>query len=236
VFPWQHFEYPSLFSLRNLLWHIGSTDMCVKGNIVFSGKEKDLPEPPENWLVAWRGWQSPSNSWDSTQNKSACKDLNMLVLCYTFISHIAAVLALCTAAAAAGTTTTTITTITITTTMHTINYKPLLVTHDSKEFGSPWLESTFFSPLPASWTVCQQAQALHQYTKKEVKHVLKGKWMSSVCVFMCAHAQTYVVHVTCAHLCISVLLFVCVNELVYHLITLISNCVCPETLYLLLVI
>jgi len=76
-------------------------------------------------------------------NKSARKDPNMPVLHYTFISHIVAVLALCTAVAADTTTTTTTTTInaititTSTTTVHAINYKPLLVTHDSKEFGSP---------------------------------------------------------------------------------------------------
>lgn len=69
VFPWQHFEYPSLFSPQNLLWHGGSTDMCVKGNTVFSVKEKYLPQPPESWMVAWRGWHSPSNSWDSTHTK-----------------------------------------------------------------------------------------------------------------------------------------------------------------------
>jgi len=73
-------------------------------------------------------------------NKSACKDPNMPVLHYTFISHIVAVLALCTAVAADTTTATTTTTnaiTTTTTTMHAINYKPLLVTHDSKEYGSP---------------------------------------------------------------------------------------------------
>jgi len=59
----------SLFSLRNLLWRSGSNDMCVKGSTVFSGKEKDLPEPSENWMVAWRGRQSPSDSWDSTHTK-----------------------------------------------------------------------------------------------------------------------------------------------------------------------
>jgi hypothetical protein len=69
VFPWQLFEYYCLISLQNLLWHSGSTDMCVKGNTAFSGKEKDLPEPPENWMVARRGWLSPSNGWDSKQTK-----------------------------------------------------------------------------------------------------------------------------------------------------------------------
>ena len=69
VFPWKHFEYPSLISLQNLLWRNGWTDMCVKGNTLFSGKEKDLPEPPKNWMVAWRGRWSPTNNWDRTHTK-----------------------------------------------------------------------------------------------------------------------------------------------------------------------
>jgi len=37
MFPWQHFRYPPLISLWNLLWHSGSSDVCVTGNTGFSG-------------------------------------------------------------------------------------------------------------------------------------------------------------------------------------------------------
>ena len=126
----------SLFSLRNLLWRSGSNDMCVKGgHCVFWKREGFARASRKLNGCLKRATKSLKQLGQHTHqvNKPVCKDPNMPVLHYTFISHIVALLAFCTAVPADTTTTIT----TTTTTVHAINYKPLLVTHDSKEFGSP---------------------------------------------------------------------------------------------------